>query len=59
MAEALAGHYALITGGGSGIGLACAQHLLRDGATVTLLGRDEGRLAAGARSLLDAIPGKI
>ena len=57
MAEALAGHYALITGGGSGIGLACAQHLLRDGATVTLLGRDEDRLAAGAQSLLDAIPG--
>ena len=40
MAEALAGHYALITGGGSGIGLACAQHLLQDGATVTLLDMD-------------------
>lgn len=49
--NALAGHYALITGGGSGIGLACAAHLLRDGATVTLLGRDPQRLADGKAQL--------
>jgi NAD(P)-dependent dehydrogenase (short-subunit alcohol dehydrogenase family) len=49
--NALAGHYALITGGGSGIGLACAAHLLRDGATVTLLGRDPERLADGKAQL--------
>jgi NAD(P)-dependent dehydrogenase (short-subunit alcohol dehydrogenase family) len=52
----LAGTGALITGGGSGIGLGAARHLLRDGATVTLFGRDEGRLAAGAASLADATP---
>jgi NAD(P)-dependent dehydrogenase (short-subunit alcohol dehydrogenase family) len=35
----LSGQHALITGGGSGIGLACAQAFLADGARVTLLGR--------------------
>jgi NAD(P)-dependent dehydrogenase (short-subunit alcohol dehydrogenase family) len=48
---ALHGQYALVTGGGSGIGLACARWLLRDGATVTLAGRDPRRLAAGAAAL--------
>lgn len=52
----LAGTGALVTGGGSGIGLACARHLLRDGATVTLFGRDEGRLAAGAAALAADTP---
>ena len=52
----LAGTGALITGGGSGIGLGGARHLLRDGATVTLFGRDEGRLAAGAESLAADTP---
>src|SRR5262249_8436439 len=46
---ALEGQFALVTGGGSGIGLACARHLLRDGATVTIVGRAEEKLhAAGA-----------
>ena len=54
----LAGTGAFITGGGSGIGLGGARHLLRDGATVTLVGRDEARLAAGAASLAaDTPPG--
>jgi NAD(P)-dependent dehydrogenase (short-subunit alcohol dehydrogenase family) len=48
----LAGRRALVTGGGSGIGLACARALTGAGATVTVLGRREGRLreavAAGA-----------
>ena len=52
----LAGTGALITGGGSGIGLGAARHLLRDGATVTLFGRDQGRLDAGAASLADVAP---
>jgi NAD(P)-dependent dehydrogenase (short-subunit alcohol dehydrogenase family) len=47
----LAGTSAFITGGGSGIGLGAARHLLRDGASVTLVGRDQGRLDAGAASL--------
>ena len=38
-ALALEGKFALVTGGGSGIGLACARHLLRDGATVTIAAR--------------------
>src|SRR5690606_11272213 len=45
----LAGRHALVTGGARGIGLACAQALLRRGAALTLLGRDRAALdAAGA-----------
>ena len=50
----------LVTGGGSGIGLACAASFHRDGANVTLMGRSEQRLAE-ARTALEAIdvPGKV
>jgi len=44
----------LVTGGGSGIGLACAASFYRDGANVTLMGRSEQRLAE-ARAALEAI----
>ncbi len=44
--QALQGLRALIVGGSSGIGLAAAQFLARDGATVTLAARDEERLEA-------------
>jgi NAD(P)-dependent dehydrogenase (short-subunit alcohol dehydrogenase family) len=47
----LDGQAALITGGGSGIGLACARALLADGATVTICGRSEERLQKAAAEL--------
>ena len=47
----LAGQMAFITGGGSGIGLACAAQFLRDGASVLLFGRDANKLEL-ARSQL-------
>jgi NAD(P)-dependent dehydrogenase (short-subunit alcohol dehydrogenase family) len=52
----LAGTAALVTGGGSGIGLACARHLLADGASVTITGRTAGRLEAAAADLRAGAP---
>ena len=43
---ALHGQEALVTGGGSGIGAACAAALTRAGARVTVMGRREAPLAA-------------
>ena len=40
----LTGQHAIITGGGSGIGLACARALIQDGAIATLVGRSEDKL---------------
>lgn len=53
----LAGKAALITGGGSGIGLACARYLLRDGASVTLAGRTQARVDAAVEELRAEAPG--
>jgi NAD(P)-dependent dehydrogenase (short-subunit alcohol dehydrogenase family) len=50
-----AGHGALVTGGGSGLGLACARRLVDEGAVVTLCGRDEARLKEGASLLGDGV----
>lgn len=47
----LHGECALITGGGSGLGLAMAQCMAAAGARVILVGRDESRLAAAAQSI--------
>jgi NAD(P)-dependent dehydrogenase (short-subunit alcohol dehydrogenase family) len=47
----IAGYAALVTGGGSGIGLGTATRLVRDGAHVTICGRTEERLAAAVAEL--------
>jgi len=52
----LDGYSVLVTGGGSGIGFACAQRLVVDGAAVTICGRTAERLVAAADSLRDARP---
>ncbi len=44
---ALRGKAALLTGAGSGIGLACAAALAADGAAVTIMGRSDDKLRAG------------
>ncbi|MFD0905402.1 SDR family oxidoreductase [Actinomadura sediminis] len=44
----LDGTAALVTGGGSGIGLGCAVRLAADGAAVTICGRTEARLRDAA-----------
>jgi NAD(P)-dependent dehydrogenase (short-subunit alcohol dehydrogenase family) len=43
---------AVVTGGTSGMGLATARLLLREGAAVAICGRDQARLAAAKASLL-------
>jgi NAD(P)-dependent dehydrogenase (short-subunit alcohol dehydrogenase family) len=48
-------HGALVTGGGSGLGLACAKRLVAEGAVVTLCGRDEARLKEAASQLGDGV----
>ncbi|MBC6462975.1 SDR family oxidoreductase [Actinomadura sp. HBU206391] len=52
----LTGKEALVAGGSSGIGLATARELVREGATVAICGRDAGRLSR-AESELNAIAG--
>jgi len=51
MGPPLADQHAIVTGGGRGIGAAIATALAREGATVSVLGRDGGRLAAQVEAL--------
>lgn len=46
-----AGQHALVTGGSSGIGLAVAHAFARAGGTVTVVGRDPGRLEAAVTAI--------
>jgi NAD(P)-dependent dehydrogenase (short-subunit alcohol dehydrogenase family) len=47
----LSGKHAMVTGGGRGIGAAIAAVLAREGATVSVLGRDAARLAGQVEAL--------
>ncbi len=51
MSPALREQNAFVTGGGSGIGLACAVALARDGAHVTIFGRDAEKLKRAAQTV--------
>jgi NAD(P)-dependent dehydrogenase (short-subunit alcohol dehydrogenase family) len=50
----LKGLAALVTGGGSGIGLGCAQRFAAEGAHVTIAGRTESKLADAAKEIAAA-----
>ena len=51
MSDDLRGKHAIVTGGGSGIGAAIAKALVESQAAVTLIGRNEERLAGKAKEL--------
>jgi NAD(P)-dependent dehydrogenase (short-subunit alcohol dehydrogenase family) len=53
----LSDKHILITGGSKGIGLACAQGFLAEGARVSLVSRDKDHLAQAQQELLAAWPG--
>ncbi len=56
----LAGRTAIVTGGGTGIGAACATRLAADGMDVTICGRTESRLTEVAgRIAASGAPGKV
>jgi NAD(P)-dependent dehydrogenase (short-subunit alcohol dehydrogenase family) len=50
-AGGLEGMAVLVTGGGTGIGRACAARLAADGAAVTICGRTESKLADSAKTI--------
>ena len=55
--NSLAGKTALVTGASQSIGLASAQALARDGATVVIMGRGERGLRVARDTMRGAIPG--
>ncbi|MGE3619877.1 MAG: SDR family oxidoreductase [Acidimicrobiia bacterium] len=57
LAEHLAGRRVLVSGGGSGIGAACATRLARDGAPVTICGRTRDRLVEAVERIVAEVPG--
>ncbi|VWX58362.1 NAD(P)-dependent dehydrogenase, short-chain alcohol dehydrogenase family [Burkholderiales bacterium 8X] len=48
--------HVLVTGGSKGIGLACAEGFLREGARVSLVSRDRQNLERGRDQLIEALP---
>ncbi len=50
----LEGHAAIVTGGGTGIGKACAAQLAADGAAVTICGRTEAKLVDAVAAITAA-----
>ena len=52
----LTNQHVLITGGSKGIGLACAQGFLREGARISLVSRNPANLDAAARRLTAEFP---
>ncbi len=54
--NSLNGMAALVTGGSGGIGAACAEALLRDGAAVVIMGRHKDTLVQTRDKLLAAVP---
>lgn len=57
--DALAGKHALVIGGSTGIGLASAQALLRDGASVWIAGRNAEKLEAARKRLAEGGTGRV
>jgi 3-oxoacyl-[acyl-carrier protein] reductase len=55
----LEGRVALIAGGSSGLGLAAARELAREGAHVAIAGRDRERLEAARRRLEEVARGRV
>ncbi|TDC66644.1 SDR family oxidoreductase [Micromonospora sp. KC207] len=55
----LEGRVALVAGGSSGIGLACAKEFAAEGAHVAICGRDPDRLAAAERELAGVATGRV
>ncbi|MFJ6200114.1 SDR family NAD(P)-dependent oxidoreductase [Micromonospora sp. NPDC092111] len=55
----LKGRVALVAGGSSGIGLACAKEFAAEGAHVAICGRDPDRLAAAERELTALATGRV
>ena len=54
MADGVKGYGVLVTGGGTGIGHACAAALAADGAAVTICGRTESKLADSVERIGEA-----
>ena len=55
----LAGKTAFVTGGSGGIGGACAEALVRDGAAALLMGRRADALESTRKGILERCPGAI